>query len=162
MQSFSRYVSSSSLSLPNPPSNSIRFLTLTLCTDKSNPDLFHAPPPSQPPSQLDSETIQSIVLSSASSFPATLSALTAAKDIPIPDSSASASLISLTQRMKAIEATQIAQAVEISKLRSKSEILVRSWYENRALANSQVIADSDGRIRRVEVEVKRREISLED
>ncbi|KAH8124430.1 hypothetical protein ACSS6W_010321 [Trichoderma asperelloides] len=129
---------------------------------KSNPDLFHAPPPSQPPSQLDSETIQSIVLSSASSFPATLSALTAAKDIPIPDSSASASLISLTQRMKAIEATQIAQAVEISKLRSKSEILVRSWYENRALANSQVIADSDGRIRRVEVEVKRREISLED
>lgn len=64
--------------------------------------------------------------------------------------------------MKAIEATQIAQAVEISKLRSKSEILVRSWYENRALANSQVIADSDGRIRRVEVEVKRREISLED
>ncbi|KAL6901598.1 hypothetical protein GGI43DRAFT_361571 [Trichoderma evansii] len=129
---------------------------------KSNSDLFHAPPPSQPPSQLDSETIQSIVLSSASSFPATLSALTAAKDIPIPDSSASASLISLTQRMKAIEATQLAQAAEISKLRSNSEIIVRSWYENRALVNSQVIADSDGRIRRVEVEVRRREIPLED
>ncbi|KAL7972548.1 hypothetical protein HDV63DRAFT_291583 [Trichoderma sp. SZMC 28014] len=107
---------------------------------KSNPDLFHAPPPSQPPSQLDSETIQSIVLSSASSFPATLSALTAAKDIPIPDSSASASLISLTQRMKAIGATQLAQAAEISELRSKSEMLVRSWYENRALVDSQMIA----------------------
>ncbi|PON26432.1 hypothetical protein TGAM01_v204908 [Trichoderma gamsii] len=129
---------------------------------KSNPDLFHAPPPSQPPSQLDSETIQSIVLSSASSFPATLSALTAAKDIPIPDSSASASLISLTQRMKAIEATQIAQAAEISKLRSKSEMLVRSWYENRALVNSQMIADSDGRIRRVEWETRKREIALEE
>lgn len=130
--------------------------------DKSNPDLFHAPPPSQPPSQLDSETIQSIVLSSASSFPATLSALTAAKDIPIPDSSASASLISLTQRMRAIEATQLAQAAEISKLRSKSEMLVRSWYENRALVDSQMIADSDGRIRRVEWETRKREVALEE
>ncbi|KAM0461933.1 hypothetical protein ACHAPV_002570 [Trichoderma viride] len=129
---------------------------------KSNPDLFHAPPPSQPPSQLDSETIQSIVLSSASSFPATLSALTAAKDIPIPDSSASASLISLTQRMRAIEATQLAQAAEISKLRSKSEMLVRSWYENRALVDSQMIADSDGRIRRVEWETRKREVALEE
>ncbi|KAL7900738.1 hypothetical protein HDV64DRAFT_197677 [Trichoderma sp. TUCIM 5745] len=129
---------------------------------KSNPDLFHAPPPSQPPSQLDSETIQSIVLSSASSFPATLSALTAAKDIPIPDSSASASLISLTQRMKAIGATQLAQAAEISELRSKSEMLVRSWYENRALVDSQMIADSDGRIRRVEWETRKREIALEE
>ncbi|KAM0476806.1 hypothetical protein ACHAPX_006232 [Trichoderma viride] len=129
---------------------------------KSNPDLFHAPPPSQPPSQLDSETIQSIVLSSASSFPATLSALTAAKDIPIPDSSASASLISLTQRMKAIEATQLAQAAEISKLRSKSEMIVRSWYENRALVDSQMIADSDGRIRRVEWETRKRELALEE
>lgn len=129
---------------------------------KSNPDLFHAPPPSQPPSQLDSETIQSIVLSSASSFPATLSALTAAKDIPIPESSASASLISLTQRMKAIEATQFAQAAEISKLRSKSEMLVRSWYENRALVDSQMIADSDGRIRKVEWETRKREIALEE
>lgn len=63
--------------------------------------------------------------------------------------------------MKAIEATQVAQAAEISKLRSKSEMLVRSWYENRALVNSQMIADSDGRIRRVEVEVRRKEITLE-
>ncbi|KAL7925838.1 hypothetical protein ACQKWADRAFT_202237 [Trichoderma austrokoningii] len=129
---------------------------------KANSDLFHAPPPSQPPSQLDSETIQSIVLSSASSFPATLSALTAAKDIPIPDSSASASLISLTQRMRAIEATQIAQAAEISKLRSKSEMLVRSWYENRALVNSQMIADSEGRVQRIEWETRRREVALEE
>lgn len=150
------------LRLAEPFVEGFHVLTFTFRTDKSNPDLFHAPPPSQPPSQLDSETIQSIVLSSASSFPATLSALTAAKDIPIPDSSASASLISLTQRMKAIQATQLAQAAEISKLRSKSEIIVRSWYENRALVNSQVIADSEGRIRRVEVEVRRREVPLED
>ncbi|KAF3065997.1 hypothetical protein CFAM422_009387 [Trichoderma lentiforme] len=129
---------------------------------KSNPDLFHAPPPSQPPSQLDSEAVQSIVLSAASSFPATLSALTAVKDIPIPESSTSASLISLTQRMKAIEATQVAQAAEISALRSRSEALVRSWYENGAVVNSQVLAHTEGKIQRVEREVKRRERIIEE
>ncbi|KAK4074456.1 uncharacterized protein Triagg1_5052 [Trichoderma aggressivum f. europaeum] len=129
---------------------------------KSTPDLFHAPPPSQPPSQLDSEAVQSIVLSAASSFPATLSALTAVKDIPIPESSASAGLISLTQRMKAIEATQLAQAAEISALRSRSEALVRSWYENGAVVNSQVLAHTEGKIQRVEREVRRRERSFEE
>ncbi|KAL7952995.1 hypothetical protein V8C34DRAFT_298107 [Trichoderma compactum] len=129
---------------------------------KSNPDLFHAPPPSQPPSQLDSEAVQSIVLSAASSFPATLSALTAVKDIPIPESSASASLISLTQRMKAIEATQLAQAAEISALRSRSEALVRSWYENGAVVSSQVLARTEGKIQRVEREVRRRERIIEE
>ncbi|KAK1244488.1 hypothetical protein MKX07_003287 [Trichoderma sp. CBMAI-0711] len=129
---------------------------------KSNPDLFHAPPPSQPPSQLDSDAVQSIVLSSASSFPATLSALTAVKDIPIPDSSASASLIALTKRMKAIEATQIAQTAEISALRSRSEALVRSWYENGAVVGSQVLAHSESRIQRIEREVRRRERLLEE
>ncbi|KAL6826238.1 hypothetical protein V8C40DRAFT_243726 [Trichoderma camerunense] len=129
---------------------------------KSNPDLFHAPPPTQPPSQLDSEAVQSIVLSAASSFPATLSALTAVKDIPIPESSASANLISLTQRMKAIEATQIAQAAEISGLRSRSEALVRSWYENGAVVNSQVLAHTEGKIQRVEREVRRRERIIEE
>ncbi|KAH0491789.1 hypothetical protein TgHK011_003197 [Trichoderma gracile] len=129
---------------------------------KSNPDLFHAPPPSQPPSQLDSDAIQSIVLSSAASFPATLSALTAVKDIPIPDSSTSASLIALTKRMKAIEATQIAQTAEISALRSRSEALVRSWYENGAVVGSQVLAHSESRIQRIEREVRRRERLLEE
>ncbi|KAL7812631.1 hypothetical protein V8C44DRAFT_357794 [Trichoderma aethiopicum] len=129
---------------------------------KSNPDLFHAPPPSQPPSQLDSDAVQSIVLSSASSFPATLSALTAVKDIPIPDSSTSASLISLTKRMKAIEATQIAQTAEVSALRSRSEALVRSWYENGAVVGSQVLAHSETRIQRIEREVRRRERLLEE
>ncbi|QYT04465.1 hypothetical protein H0G86_011371 [Trichoderma simmonsii] len=129
---------------------------------KSNPDLFHAPPPTQPPSQLDSEAVQSIVLSAASSFPATLSALTAVKDIPIPESSSSANLISLTQRMKAIEATQIAQAAEISALRSRSEALVRSWYENGAVVNSQVLAHTEGKIQRVEREVRRRERIIEE
>lgn len=129
---------------------------------KSNPDLFHAPPPTQPPSQLDSEAVQSIVLSAASSFPATLSALTAVKDIPVPESSASANLISLTQRMKAIEATQVAQAAEISALRSRSEALVRSWYENGAVVNSQVLAHTEGKIQRVEREVRRRERIIEE
>ncbi|GJN76964.1 hypothetical protein PLIIFM63780_000452 [Purpureocillium lilacinum] len=124
---------------------------------KTHPDFFHAPAPSVPPSQLSIDAIQSIVLASASSFPAILSSLTAVKDSPIPDPSESASLISKAERMKAIEATQLAQATDIAELRRRSEAIMRAWYEGNVLANSQVMADVESRVEKVERLVRRRE-----
>ncbi|PHH90817.1 hypothetical protein CDD83_2571 [Cordyceps sp. RAO-2017] len=129
---------------------------------KSHPDLFHAPAPSEPPSQLSTEVIRSIVLASASSYPATLSSLTAIKDCPIPDTSESTGLISAADRMKALHATQLAQAAEMAELRRRSEILVRSWYQYRLLASSQFIADAQGRMEEVERRVRRRERAKEE
>ncbi|KAK2593952.1 hypothetical protein QQS21_008359 [Conoideocrella luteorostrata] len=129
---------------------------------KSNPDIFHAPNASEPPSQLSIETIQSIVLASASAFPAALSSLTAVQDSPIPDPSESASLIGLNERMKAIETTQIAQSAEITELRRRSEAVMLLWYEKGILANSQSLAQVEGRVQGLEKSVRRREVAIEE
>ncbi|KAG5931712.1 hypothetical protein E4U53_001649 [Claviceps sorghi] len=129
---------------------------------KSNPDFFHAPNASEPPSQLSMHAIQSIVLASASAFPATLSCLTAIQDSPIPDPSESASLIGLTKRMKAIETTQLAQAAELAELRKRSEAVMLAWYERGVLASSHSLADLESRAQGVETTVRRRELALEE
>jgi len=126
-------------------------------TDRAHPDFFHAPDPSEPPSQLDIDAVQSIVLASASAFPAILSSLTAIKDSPIPDVAESAALVALQDRMKAIEATQVAQAAEIADLRQRSETAVRAWYETGVLNNSRAMADLESRFEVVERQVRRAE-----
>ncbi|KAG6040820.1 hypothetical protein E4U41_006991 [Claviceps citrina] len=133
---------------------------LTAAADKSNPDLFHAPNASAPPSQLSIHAIQSIVLASASAFPATVSCLTAIQDSPIPDPAESASLITLAERMKAMEVTQLAQAAEVAELRQRSEAAMRAWYEQGVLANSQSLADMESRAQGVERSIRRREVAL--
>lgn len=130
--------------------------------DKSNPDLFHSPDASVPPSQLSSDAIQSIVLSQAPAYSSALSSLTAIQDSPIPDPSESASLIALTDKMKAIEATQIAQLAEMSELRRRSEMVIRAWYENWVLNNSQSLADVETRVERIEKQIRQRERAFED
>lgn len=124
---------------------------------KSHPDFFHAPPASEPPSQLSSDAILAIVLSSASAFPSTLSSLTAIKDSPIPDPSESASLIALAEKMKVLEATQMAQAAAIAELRARSEAVIRTWYESSVLSGSQFMAEVEDRVEKVERRVRRAE-----
>ncbi|KAF5645520.1 RO-10-like protein [Fusarium sp. NRRL 52700] len=128
---------------------------------RAHPDFFHSSDPSEPPSQLDIDALQSIVLASASAFPATLSSLTAIKDSPVPDTADSAALVALQDRMKAIEATQIAQATEMADLRQRSEIAVRSWYETGILSNSKAMANLESRVKVVERQVRRAERELE-
>ncbi|PHH65780.1 hypothetical protein CDD81_1507 [Ophiocordyceps australis] len=129
---------------------------------KARPDFFHAPAPSQPPSQLDPDALRSIVLASASTYPATLSALTAVKDCPIPDASESIALVAITERLRAIHATQLAQASEAAELRHRSEAVVRSWYENDLLVNSRFMADVESRVGTVERHLRRQERSIEE
>ncbi|PFH59536.1 hypothetical protein XA68_12203 [Ophiocordyceps unilateralis] len=124
---------------------------------KLHPDFFHAPAPSEPPTQLSAAAIRSIVLASASTYPATLSSLTAVKDSPVPDPSQSAALISAAGRVKAIRATQLAQAAEMAHLRRRSEALVRLWYEGSLLPCSQFTADVEGRVKGLERQMRRRE-----
>lgn len=122
---------------------------------RAHPDFFHSPDPSEAPTQLTNDAILSIVLSAASTYPATLSALTAIKDSQIPDPAESAALLAQAERMTAIEATQLAQAAEIAELRTRSEAVLRSWYESSILSNSQLLADVEGRVEKIERQVKR-------
>ncbi|KAI8956714.1 hypothetical protein F5Y11DRAFT_139130 [Daldinia sp. FL1419] len=122
---------------------------------KSQPTLFRPPPPSQPPSELSSDALRAIVLSTASSFPATASALTAISDTPIPDPAHTATLAALLPKMKGIEATQIAQAAEIAELRARSEIVVRRWYEQNVMSYSNFVAGVESRVEDAERTVRR-------
>jgi len=121
------------------------------------PDLFHAASPSEPPSTLDIDTICAIVLAAAPQYQSTLSLLTSVKDTPIPDPTQSAALIATRDRLKALEATQIGQAAEAAELRSRSEAVVRAWYEGSVLRKSQFMSDLEGRVELVERAVRRAE-----
>lgn len=98
-----------------------------------------------------------MVLAAASSFPATESALRAVNDCTVPDPAQSATLISQMERMKGIEATQVAQAAEMAELRTKSEEVIRRWYEGNALGVSEFIADVESRATGIEKAVRRAE-----
>ncbi|KAI2611886.1 hypothetical protein GGR54DRAFT_643334 [Hypoxylon sp. NC1633] len=122
---------------------------------KSQPTFFQPPPPSEPPSDLPLDALRAIVLSSASSYPATASALTAISDTPVPDPALTTNLASLIPRMKGLEATQLAQAAEIAELRFRSEAVVRQWYERDVMGYSNFVAGVESRVERAERTVKR-------
>lgn len=131
------------------------------CIDKANPDFFHAAAPSEPPSDLTQDALRAIVMSSAPSYSSTLSALTAIKDSPVPDPSESAALIALNDKMKSIEALQLAQEADMAQLRARSEVALRKWFEGDRLRKSELLADIEGRFEQVEREVRRKERDIE-
>lgn len=100
-------------------------------------------------------------MSSAPSYSSTLSALTAIKDSPVPDPSESAALIALNDKMKSIEALQLAQEADMAQLRARSEVALRKWFEGDRLRKSELLADIEGRFEQVEREVRRKERDIE-
>ncbi len=98
------------------------------------------------------------MLAYAAAFPSTASALTAATaDTPIPDAKQSAALAALAPRMRAVEELQWAQDREMAELRARSERAVRAWYEGGVLRYGVELADSEGRLEKVERGVRRAE-----
>ncbi|GAB1312522.1 hypothetical protein MFIFM68171_02732 [Madurella fahalii] len=131
---------------------------------KSHPSLFQPPatssslaaPTPQPPTQLSPEAVRATVLSYATAFPPTASALTAVtSDTPVPDAKLSAELAALIPRMKGIEAAQLAQEAEIAELRARSETAVRAWYEGGVLKCGAAVADLEGRLEKIDWGVRR-------
>ena len=66
-------------------------------------------------------------------------------------------MAALLPRMKGLEATQLAQDVEIAELRSRSEQVLRGWYEKRIIGYGQFVADAESRIEQSERAVRRAE-----
>ncbi|KAI1496250.1 hypothetical protein F5X99DRAFT_414299 [Biscogniauxia marginata] len=122
---------------------------------KSQPSLFHPPPPAEPPSELSQDALRAVILAAASSYPATASALTAISDTPVPDPAQSAALAALLPKMKGVEATQLAQAAEIARLRARSEVVVRQWYERDVMGYSNFVAGVESRIEMAERAARR-------
>jgi len=59
--------------------------------------------------------------------------------------------------MKGIEATQLAQEAEIAELRTRSERVIRAWYEGRVLRYGQFVAEAEGRLEKTELGIRRLE-----
>lgn len=111
-----------------------------------------------PPTQLDTDDLRATVLSYASAFPETASALNAALvDMPIPDTSLSAHLVGLVPRMETALTTQKILDAEVADLRRHSERVVRQYYEQQALGTAKIIARVETRLERAEGRVRRLE-----
>lgn len=132
--------------------------------DRSHPTFFTSPSSSDPlpPAQLDVAAQRATVLSFASAFPGTVSALTAVtSDVPVPDPALSAELAALLPRMKGLEAVQLAQEAEVAALRARSEAVVRRWCEAQVVRYGGFVADVEGRVEGVERAVRRAERARE-
>lgn len=101
--------------------------------------------------------IQAIVLASAATYHTIHSSLIAINDTPVPDTKESAILLGLKDRMAIIESTQLSQATELADLRSRSERVVKAWYEQGVLQKSQDIANIETQVELIERGIKRAE-----
>ncbi|KAI9648984.1 hypothetical protein NHQ30_001550 [Ciborinia camelliae] len=119
------------------------------------PDLFKSIDPDQIPTTLDTSSILSIILASASSYPSTASRLTSILDMPIPSAESSAQLIDLQPRIAKIEALQMAQNAELSALRQRTAAVIQRWYTVDVLRTGESWAELEGRVQQVEQKVRR-------
>jgi hypothetical protein len=101
----------------------------------------------------------SIILSYASLISETASRLTSLTDTPIPDASLSASLIALQPRMNQLAAKQDEQSREIAELRVRTAKVLQRYYEVSLLGGGEIWGEWEGRMDRVEREVKRVEVA---
>jgi len=123
--------------------------------DARHPDLFQSMHAGEVPTTLDTSSILSIVLASASSYPSTASRLTSILDMPIPSTQQSTQLIDLVPRIAKVEAIQASQNAEISELRQRSAALLQKWYTSDVLRLGDRWAEAEGRVGQVDQKVRR-------
>ncbi|PQE18029.1 Nuclear distribution RO10 protein [Rutstroemia sp. NJR-2017a BVV2] len=119
------------------------------------PDLFQSISPDQLPTSLDTSSILSIILASASSYPSTASRLTSILDVPVPSAEVSAQLIELQPRVAKVEALQAAQSADMAALRQRTAAVIQRWYAVDILRTGESWAELEGRVEQVEQKVRR-------
>ncbi|KAH8773057.1 hypothetical protein BGZ57DRAFT_942428 [Hyaloscypha finlandica] len=120
-----------------------------------HPDLFQSLRPNDLPTTLDTESLLSIIMASASAYPATASRLTSILDVPVPPAELSAQLIDLQPRIAKVEALQAAQNADIAQLRERSAAVIQRWYTMDILRAGESWAELEGRVEQVEQKVRR-------
>jgi hypothetical protein len=137
-----------------------------------HPNLFtDAPDPPHPPPPT---VALSTVLAAAPTIQAVSSQLLSLADSPastslpsdhqtvIPDTKAMATWVALAPRIAELELMQRTQAEEISRLRVRSAAVVSRWYDVQTLAAGRVWVEWEGRVRKCEREVSRRDAYLKE
>ena len=129
----------------------------SVLVDSRYPDLFQSINPEDVPTTLDTSSLLSIVLASASSYPSTASRLTSILDVPVPSADLSAQLIDLQPRIAEVEALQERQTAELAVLRGRTAAVLQRWYTVDVLRAGESLAELEGRVEGVEKEVRRAE-----
>lgn len=130
--------------------------------DSRYPDLFQSTPSTSPPTTLSTAALQSLVLAHAPSYHETASRLTSLKDIPIPPTSSSATLVALQPRLDRALQVQEEQRRQVAELRARSARLAERWVEVGVVGVGECWAEWEERLRVVEREVRRREVEREE
>ncbi|RDW62126.1 hypothetical protein BP6252_11559 [Coleophoma cylindrospora] len=120
----------------------------------NHPDLFQSIGAAELPTTLDSSSLLSIVLASASAYPTTASRLTSISDLPIPAASLSAQLVELQPRVAKIEALQMDQAADMAELRMRTAAVLQRWYAVDVLGAGDSWAELEDRVDWVEQRVR--------
>ncbi|KAI4144936.1 MAG: hypothetical protein L6R39_003972 [Caloplaca ligustica] len=109
------------------------------------------------PSSFSTEEVTGIVTAHAPLYPLTAFRLTSIRDINIPSSSLSTSLIALRPRLAQVAQLQDTQAKEMAELRARSAKAVQRWYELGVLGQGECWAEWEGRMEECEKKVRRLE-----
>lgn len=125
--------------------------------DAAYPDLFQ-PTTSEVPTTLTPTELLAIISSCAPSYPTTASRLDVLKDLPIPSSESSASLIALHPRLAKAELRQESQAREMADIRVRTATAIQRWYELGVLGENDCWNEWESRVVSVEKRVRREEL----
>ncbi|KAL8655989.1 MAG: hypothetical protein Q9226_002827 [Calogaya cf. arnoldii] len=126
---------------------------------RAYPTLFHPPNSDSDtmPSNLSTEEILAIVAAHGPLYHQTASQLTSIRDVAIPSSGLSTSLISLKPRIAKLQSLQEAQAKEMAALRARSARAIQRWYELGVLGQGECWAEWEARMEECEKKVRRAE-----
>lgn len=103
------------------------------------------------------DALASLLLSHAPSYQATAARLTSLHDLPLPDASSSAALISLHPRLQRISTRQDDQHKIIAQLRQQSLALLARWYQLGIVTMDDCWTEWEARLMAQESHVRRAE-----
>jgi hypothetical protein len=132
-------------------------------SDSLYPNLFTSTP--DPPAPPETSIALPTILAAAPTLQNVSSQLLSLSESPsahgtehiVPPTASLATWAALTPKIAQLDATQEAQTAEIARLRVKSAQLVSRWYEVQMLAAGRVWVEWEGRVKKCEREVGRRE-----
>jgi len=79
------------------------------------------------------------------------------RELPVPDTSALASIPALHDRLVKVEATQHAQTSELQALRTRSATALSQWYQQAMLQDGKQWSEWESRLARIELLLRRKD-----
>jgi len=101
------------------------------------------------------QALASLVLSHTPSYHATTSRLTSLNDLPIPDASLSANLITLIPRLERARDVGKRQEREVAKLEEQSSMAVGRWHEVGVVGMGECWSEWETRLTGAELAIRR-------